>query len=60
MHAYLEVVREIRNTRGEFNVEPGKRIQAIASETRSTADLAAARPYSQTALQRGIADAAAG
>ncbi|MCY4061807.1 MAG: valine--tRNA ligase [Chloroflexi bacterium] len=41
MGAYLEVVREIRNTRGEFNVEPGKRIQAIARANTATADLAA-------------------
>lgn len=41
MQTYLEVVREIRNMRGEFNVEPGKRIQAIASTNASTADLAA-------------------
>ena len=40
MGAYLEVVREIRNTRGEFNVEPGRRIQAIASANASTAGLA--------------------
>ena len=40
MHAYLEVVREIRNTRGDFNVEPGKRIRAIARESAVTRDLA--------------------
>ncbi len=41
MGACLEVVREIRNTRGEFNVEPGKRILALARESASAADLAA-------------------
>ena len=41
MGAYLEIVREIRNTRGEFDVAPGKRIQAIARENAATVDLAA-------------------
>ena len=40
MHAYLDVVREIRNTRGEFKVDPGRRIQAIAKASDSAKDLA--------------------
>ena len=41
MQAFLDVVRETRNTRGEYNVAPGKRIQAIAR------DSAVARELSQ-------------
>ncbi len=40
MHAFLDVVREIRNTRGEFKVDPGKRITAIARENAATRALA--------------------
>ena len=40
MHAFLDVVREIRNTRGEFQVDPGKRISAIARESAATNELA--------------------
>ena len=40
MQAFLEVLREIRNTRGEFNVDPGKRIRAIARANASTMELA--------------------
>ena len=29
MTSFLEVVREIRNTRAEYNVDPGRRIQAL-------------------------------
>ncbi len=40
MQTFLELVREIRNTRGEFNVDPGKRIRAIAYEKDATRELA--------------------
>ena len=40
MHAFLDVVREIRNTRGEFKLDPGKRIRATAREGEVTRDLA--------------------
>ena len=40
MGACLEIVREIRNTRGEFKVDPGKRITAIAKGGQAVADLA--------------------
>ena len=40
MHAFLDVVREIRNTRGEFKVDPGRRIQAIARDSAAARDLA--------------------
>ncbi len=40
MNTLLEVVREIRNTRGEFGVDPGRRIQAIAKASAAAADLA--------------------
>ena len=40
MNAYLEVVRDIRNTRSEFKVDPGKRIAAWAYENASTQELA--------------------
>ena len=33
MHQFLEVVREIRNTRGDYKVDPGKRIRAIVRST---------------------------
>ena len=39
MHLLLEVVREIRNTRGEFRVDPGKRITAVIRQNESSADL---------------------
>ncbi len=39
MNAYLEIVRDIRNTRSEFKVDPGKRIAAWAYETASTIEL---------------------
>ncbi len=41
MYTYLELVREVRNTRGEYKVDPGRRIRAIAydkSKTRNLAD----------------------
>lgn len=31
MNIYLDLVREIRNTRGEYNVDPGKRIAVLAN-----------------------------
>ena len=37
---FLEVVREIRNTRGEFKVDPGRRIQAIARASTGATALA--------------------
>ncbi len=40
MSAYLEVVREIRNTRGEYKVDPSRRIQAIVKATAMGTDLA--------------------
>ncbi len=36
----LEAVREIRNARGEYKVDPGRRIQAIASVGAAAEDLA--------------------
>ena len=33
MNVYLDLVREIRNTRGEYKVDPGKRITAIARDS---------------------------
>ena len=39
MHLLLELVREIRNTRGEFRVDPGKRITAVVRQNESSADL---------------------
>ncbi len=32
MRPYFDIVREIRNTRGDFKVDPGKRIDAIARD----------------------------
>ena len=40
MNAFLELVREVRNTRGEFNVDPGKRIVALAHANAATEELA--------------------
>ena len=40
MHALLDVVREIRNTRGEYKVDPGRRIRATAHENPTAASLA--------------------
>ena len=40
MRLYLDIVREIRNTRGDFKVDPGKRIGAIARESAVANDLA--------------------
>ncbi len=40
MSLCLEAVREIRNTRGEFAVDPGRRISAIARESAAAKDLA--------------------
>ncbi|MCY3782057.1 MAG: valine--tRNA ligase [Chloroflexi bacterium] len=40
MHLYLELVREVRNTRGEYKVDPGRRIRAIAYDRAMTRDLA--------------------
>ena len=40
MHAYLDLVREIRSARGEFKVDPGRRIQAIAKASEAASDLA--------------------
>ena len=40
MQTFLELVREIRNTRGEFKVDPGKRIRAIARESAAAIALA--------------------
>ena len=40
MGAFLDVVREIRNTRGEFKVDPGVRVQAIARTSAATRELA--------------------
>ena len=40
MHSFLEVVREIRNTRGDYKVDPSKRITAIAKSTEAAEELA--------------------
>jgi len=40
MTSWLEVVREIRNTRAEYKVDPGRRIQAIARDSASASELA--------------------
>jgi len=40
MNVYLGLVREIRNTRGEYKVDPGKRITAIARATGRAHELA--------------------
>ena len=40
MHAYLEIVREVRNTRGDYKVDPGRRIRAIAYDHAATRSLA--------------------
>ena len=40
MDACLEVARSIRNTRGEFKVDPGRRIQAVALESAAARVLA--------------------
>ena len=40
MHAFLDVVREIRNTRGEYKVDPGRRIRAAAHVNPATSSLA--------------------
>ena len=40
MQLYLELVREIRNARGEYKVDPGKRITALAKQDESTLALA--------------------
>ena len=40
MQTYLEVVREIRNTRGEYKVDPGRRIRAIAHASPAAKELA--------------------
>ena len=40
MNLLLELVREIRRSRGEFRVDPGKRIQALARADASADDLA--------------------
>lgn len=36
MNIYLDLVKGVRNTRTEYNVDPGKRISAIASTTTSS------------------------
>ena len=46
MAAYLEIVREIRNTRAEFKVDPGQRIRAIARAGAATEDLAKTSTFS--------------
>ncbi len=38
--SWLELVREIRNTRSEYKVDPSKRIQAVTKNSASTAELA--------------------
>ena len=40
MEAILDVVREIRNTRGEYKVDPGRRIRAAAHANPATTSLA--------------------
>ena len=40
MRSFLDVVREIRNTRGEYQVDPGRRIGAMAHANPATASLA--------------------
>ena len=39
MNLMLELVREVRNTRGEFKVDPGKRILALAKAGAAKSDL---------------------
>ena len=39
MNLLLELVREVRNTRGEFKVDPGKRILALAKAGAAKSDL---------------------
>ncbi|MCY4019852.1 MAG: valine--tRNA ligase [Chloroflexi bacterium] len=39
MNVLLELVRELRNTRGEYKVDPGKRIRALAKAGASAKDL---------------------
>ncbi|MCY3832173.1 MAG: valine--tRNA ligase [Chloroflexi bacterium] len=39
MGAYLEIVREIRNTRGDYKVDPGRRIKAVARANAATEKL---------------------
>ena len=41
MNLLLELVRELRNTRGEYQVDPGKRITALATASASANDLVA-------------------
>ncbi len=41
MNLLLELVREVRNTRGEYKVNPGKRIKALARAGATAQDLAA-------------------
>ena len=41
MNSYLGLARELRNTRGEYKVAPGRRIQALAYDRELTRDLAA-------------------
>lgn len=41
MNLLLELVRELRNTRAEYKVDPGKRISALAKARASAQDLAA-------------------
>ena len=40
MNVYLDLVREIRNTRSEYKVDPGKRIVALANTNPATEALA--------------------
>ena len=40
MALLLDLAREIRNTRGEYKVDPGKRIAVLATATESASDLA--------------------
>ena len=41
MHSFLELVREVRNTRSEYKVDPGRRIEAIAYDRPVTRELTA-------------------
>ena len=41
MNSLLELARELRNTRGEYKVDPGRRITALVYESDATGDLAA-------------------
>ncbi|MDE2950408.1 MAG: valine--tRNA ligase [Chloroflexota bacterium] len=41
MNLLLELVRELRNTRGEYKVDPGKRIKALAKAGAAAKDMAA-------------------